>query len=234
MAGTSNAQKTHFAREMNVFAEAKAQQAINLLGKALPASVTAVAGSIVTVKFEVKSQFTIPNVTVPLFGPEYIRYPIQVGCKGLVFPADASIAAMCGLGKGMATLGLQANLSSLVFFPIGNKDFSESDDPNRLILYGPDGAVLRSMNKKAQAIATDASLTLKFGDIASIVLTEFGVEIHGPITIYDSVTGNEGVINFGGSSLVTLGEMTAGGVGVSTHKHTGVQTGGGDTGPPIP
>src|ERR1700743_7474 len=122
---TDNAQKTPFQRSMNRFAEQKALSAIQITGKSLPASVVAVDGSIVTVKFEIQantsnSPFTLPNVTCPLAGPECIRYPTQSGAKGMVVSADAYLGGMSGLGGGVASLGLQANLSALVFFPFGN------------------------------------------------------------------------------------------------------------------
>lgn len=144
---TDNAQKTPFQRSMNRFAEQKALSAIQITGKSLPASVVAVDGSIVTVKFEVQSKFTLPNVTCPLIGPEWIRYPTQIGAKGMVISADAYLGGMSGLGDGVASLGLQSNLSALVFCPFGNKNWSKTDDPNAVVIYGPNGAVIRTQDK---------------------------------------------------------------------------------------
>lgn len=155
----SNAQKTWMASSLNRFAEGKALDAIQLTGKGLPATVKAVSGSIVTVNFAVRQKapfnpFTLPPVTVPVFGPEYIRYPIQVGCLGVVLPVDYFIGAMTGLGDGDCDLGIQANLSNLVFFPVGNKNWGASEDPNKVVIYGPDGAVLRTTDK-TNAITVD-------------------------------------------------------------------------------
>jgi hypothetical protein len=156
-----NAQKTPLARSLNLFAENKIRDAIQLLGKALPASVVAVSGSIVTVKFEVNAApFTLPRVTIPLFGPEYIRYPIQVGDKGMVIPADARLGGISGLGKGIASLALPANLSSLIFMPIANANWDASEDPNKIVLYGPNGAVLRSKSGSASVTVTDSEVQI--------------------------------------------------------------------------
>lgn len=187
-----NSQKTPFALTMNRFASGKAQDAIQGLGKALPCSVVSVSGAIVTVKFEVQSEFTLPNVKMPLFGPEYIRYPIQAGCKGVAFPADASLAGMSGLGGGVADLTAPANLSALVFFPIGNANWS-SVDPNAVTVYGPNGVVLKDT-----------------GGGTTVTLTGGGIVIH------------------------TGGDVVVDGVSIKHHHHSNVQTGGGESGPPIP
>lgn len=138
----SNAQKTPLQRALNDITFRRTQNGIQRTGKTFPCSVTAVHGSIVTVKFEVlQAPYTMPPATMPVMGSEYIRYPIQVGCKGMAVSADAFLGAMSGLGTGTATLSEQPNLSALVFMPVGNVDFF-SVDANALVLYGPDGAVL--------------------------------------------------------------------------------------------
>lgn len=138
-----NAQKTPLAVSLDRLGNVKAADAIGQLGKALPCSVVSVSGSIVTVKFEVQSGYTLPNITCPVFGPQYIRYPLQVGDKGVVFPADAYLGGVSGLGGGVASLTTPGNLSALVFFPIGNATWSAPDDPNAVVIYGPTGVIIR-------------------------------------------------------------------------------------------
>ena len=131
-----NAQKTPFQRTMNRFVEGKVQDGASLAGKSWPCHVTAVNGSIVTVAFDVASPFTLPQVTMPIFGPEYIRYPIQVGDKGITLAADVYIGNASGLGGGAASnLATRGNLSVLVFLPIGNLNWTPTEDPNALVLY---------------------------------------------------------------------------------------------------
>lgn len=162
-----NVQKTPLAMAINTAAQRKVRDAISQLGRALPASVVEVTGSIVRVKFEVDaSPFTLPTVTVPVQTPEYIRLPIQVGDKGIVLPCDAPIGNMSGLGGGTPKLSLIANLSSLTWFPIGNSGWSAATDPNKIELYGPDGAILRNRagDSKLEVSNTDITITAN-GDV---------------------------------------------------------------------
>jgi hypothetical protein len=151
--------RTPLAPALTQFAEKIINDAFQLTGKGLPCSVAAVSGSIVTVKFEVNSQFTLPEVTVPLFGPEYIRYPIQVGDKGAVIPFDAYLGGVSGLGGGVADLTQRANLSTLVCLPVGNKIWT-SVDPNAVTLYGPNGVVLRDTSSNSIVTLTPTSITV--------------------------------------------------------------------------
>jgi hypothetical protein len=146
-----NWQKIPLARSLNQFAEKKIRGAMALLGNVLPAQVVSVSNSIVTVKFllaaTTNSPYTLPNVTVPIAGPEYVRMPTQIGDKGVVIPSDVYLGGVSGLGGGTADLSLQANLSSLIFLSIGNKNFSATDDPNAVVIYGPNGTILRNIAK---------------------------------------------------------------------------------------
>jgi hypothetical protein len=152
--------KTPLAKSLSSFAEKKINDAFQLTGKGLPCSVVSVAGAIVTVKFEVQNiPFTLPQVTIPLFGPEYVRYPIQKGDKGTVIPFDAYLGGMSGLGGGVADLTQRANLSSLVFLPIGNKLWT-SVDPNAVTIYGPNGVVLRDTGSDSIITLTPGSITI--------------------------------------------------------------------------
>src|SRR3954468_18141322 len=123
----SNAQKTPLFQSANRLAENRVGDALQRTGKALPCSVVSKSGSIVTVKFEVNSDYSLPNVTIPMFGPIYIRYPIQPGDKGMVVPADARLSGVSGIGGGTADLSQPGNLTGLVFLPIANTAWSEVD-----------------------------------------------------------------------------------------------------------
>ena len=113
-------------------------------------------GSIVTVKFEVNSVQSLPQVTVPMFGPEYIRYPTQVGDKGVVLPIDVYLGGISGLGGGVATMAIPGNLSSLIFFPVASTQWSTSENPNAVVIYGPDGGIMRDTANKA-SITVDSA-----------------------------------------------------------------------------
>ena len=163
----SNAQKTPIARSLNLVAEGRVGQAIQLLGKALPCSVVSVSNSIVTVSFQLTNiPFTLPNVTVPMFGPEYIRYPTQAGDLGVVFSIDTYLGGISGLGGGVADLSMRANLSSLIFFPVASKNWSAPTDQNKIELYGPNGAILRTQDNTCSVTVskTGIPITLPAGD----------------------------------------------------------------------
>jgi len=167
-----NSQKLPLARSLNQIAETAARAAISQLGRALPCSVVAVMGSIVTVKFEVTSVQSLPQVTVPMFGPEYIRYPTQVGDKGVVLPIDVYLGGISGLGGGVATMAIPGNLSSLIFFPVASTQWSPTDDPDAVVVYGPTGVILRDQ-----------------GSVCTLTLRPSGVTIDGSLW----VTGNVSV-----------------------------------------
>lgn len=156
----SGAQTNWQGLTQNRWARKLALDAIQQTGRALPCSVVAATGALVTVKFEILSNgVTLDNTEMPLFGPEYIRYPIQPGDKGVCFPVDAQIGAMCGLSAGVADLTQPANLAALVFFPIGNALWS-TVDPNAVTIYGPNGVVLRDQASTTTFTLTPAGLTV--------------------------------------------------------------------------
>jgi hypothetical protein len=156
---SNNSQKTPLARSLNKFAESKWNDAFQKIGKALPCSVVSVTGAIVTVKFEVTSKFTLPNVTIPMVGAEYIRYPIQVGDKGLAFPADARLGGMSGIGGGVADLSLPGNLTPLVFLPFSNVGWSAVDS-QAVTIYGPNGVVLRDTGSHSKVVVTPSGIAM--------------------------------------------------------------------------
>jgi len=186
----SNAQKTPLQRSLNIFAERKVREAIQLLGKGLPCSVVEVLSSeltsIVTVKFELsptKVPFTLPQVTVPMFGPEWIRYPTQPGDTGVVIPFDARLGGITGLGAGLADLTMPANLGALVFMPIANANWDAPEDENKIILYGPNGAILRSKSgmAKVEVTASEVQITgvLKINGFDYLLHKHGGVQTGG-------------------------------------------------------
>jgi len=216
-----NAQKVPFVRSMNLFAQRRALDAIQLLGKALPASVTAVNGSIVTVKFEVQSLFTLPKVTIPALVWQYVRIPIQVGDTGMVMPADADLGGVDGLGHGTADLTTPANLSALVFVPVASKNWSASEDPNAVVIYGPDGVVLRDAGKKTTLTLTPTGIviTLPAGDQVAIT---GDLAVTGNLLLGGTIQAHPGGTYTGAiqtSGNVIAGFGTGDQVGLQTHTH---------------
>lgn len=208
---SNNAQKTPLSRSLSGFATQKAVDEIMKRGQALPGIVSAVNGSIVTVNFQVRG-ITLPQVTMPVFGPEYIRYPIQVGDKGVAFPASVYLGGVSGLGGGIADTTLRGNLSTLVWFPIGNSNWFPVK-PTQLVLYGPNGVILQDTSNTASIDLTGNQILMTTGG-NSITISASGITLtNGTHTI---VINSTGVVIDGRIFLA--------------HEHSAVQTGSGVSG----
>lgn len=139
----NNSEKLWIQRRLNDTAIQRAQQAIQSTGRALPCSVVAVNGSLVTVKFEVDSTpWTLPQITIPKAESQWVRMPTQVGDMGLTIPGDVSLAGVTGMGGGIANLARRGNLSTLVFLPLSNKNLPPVNQ-NAAYIAGPDGVILQ-------------------------------------------------------------------------------------------
>ena len=200
-----NARKVHAGRALDAFASTKALTHIQRTGRALPCSVTAVSGGIVTVKFEVSSGYTLPPVQMPIAGSIYARAPTQVGDRGVAVPADAHLGISSGLGPVTPTLDQPANLAALHFHPLGDARWPAPPDSNAFLVQGPNGVILRDMGNQCTFALSPSGIVIKAGG-CTVAINAAGV-------------------------TVTNGEVDADGIGLKTHIHQG---GSGDTGPPIP
>ena len=152
-------------------------------GKALPVSVIAVQGRIVTVRPEVNCNPALPPLRVPIAESEYIRSPIQPGCRGLVISADVSLGQMTGLGSRRPTLNdITPNLSACVFLPLSHTEW-EKLDGNMLQLYGVKGVQITDrLNGSSTVTLKENSVTLSTGS-ATVTLSGGKVEISGELVI---------------------------------------------------
>lgn len=215
MAAT-NAFKTPYTRSLNLFAQRKILDEINTHGRALPCKVTAVSGSIVTVSFQVTSDFTLPKVTIPVIGPEYIRFPIQVGCKGITLPADVSLGNITGMGTGDTPNidDLPATLSALVFVPIATTSFSDTDDANKVVIYGPDGVIIRDSTgaSKIDVSTTGTSITGAKIGMTGITSVTGTFSVSGMTTLGTGTPRKVGLTGdsvIGGTLVATSTQVTA-------------------------
>ncbi|MGT5837850.1 hypothetical protein ACRW64_24315 [Escherichia coli] len=173
--------KLNFASSMNRFTERKIENALQKSGKVLPASVVKQNGNMITVSFELRDiPYVLPQVTIPLFGPQYIRYPMQPGDKGIVIPADTYIGGVSGQGGGIADMTPPANLSALVFLPISNTEW-QGVDGQVVTVYGPEGVTLRDSG-------SNTTFLLKPDSIAISTPDSFTVTVGG--TVF-SLTGSK-------------------------------------------
>lgn len=223
-----NTQKTPLARAQWLFAQQKALREIEKRGYALPGHVLSVSGSIVTVAFDV-TDAVLPQVTMPVFGPEYIRYPIQAGDKGVAFPATVSLTGVSGLGQSSAPppiLPLPGNLSTLVWFPVANKNWSTppGSNANTLALYGKLALLLLdSLAGHSSVSLTSTGIVLTFGSVTA-TLNASGISLKVGSTEAITIT----------SSGITIGPATTLDSRLFlAHTHSGVSTGSGVTGPVV-
>lgn len=208
----SNAQKTPITRSLNDLAIQKALEMIEQQGRSLPCSVTQVSGQIVTVKFEVQSGYTLPQVTIPLATSVYDYLPIQAGDLGVARAADAYLGGVSGLGGGVATLTQRANLTALVFEPIAHKNWS-APNPEQRVVQGPAGVLLRDLGATTTIDLQPNLISMGCGN-ASITIT--------PTEITLAVGAQTLVLTATGAQIA--------GHDFLSHEHVGVQTGVSNTG----
>ena len=171
---SENYQKTPLAFSVNAVAQQQALDLIAQLGKALPARVTAVQGSIVTVSINVQSgTYTLPPVTCPVACSQWIREPVQIGDEGVLEPADASLGGISGLGTGTAGLNIVANLAAVVWKPVANATW-EMDDPGKALINGPTGVILRTQDKAVKLTLSGTGVVVEgSGPALALVLSTF-------------------------------------------------------------
>ncbi|PXM01155.1 hypothetical protein [Klebsiella variicola] len=163
-------QRLNFAKSMNNFAEVKIAEAMELVGKVLPATVVRQSGKMITVSFSLTNiPFTLPQVTIPLFGPQYVRYPMQPGDRGIVIPADTYIGGMSGLGGGVADLTQPTNLSALVYLPISNTEWQDVDG-QVVTVYGPEGVTLRDSGSNTTFLLKPHSIAISTPDSFTVTV----------------------------------------------------------------
>lgn len=177
----SDAQKFPFLASLSNMAANRLEDHKALQGRALPCHVVKVEGAVVTVQFDVlPGTIQLQEITVPVAGFEYIRFPISVGDKGVTVPADVSLRGVSGLGTGMADMSLPASLTALYFVPLGNSDWSAAD-PDKITLYGPAGALIKTTDGKASVAVGSDKITLTVAgqtlELSADGLTHNGVNI---------------------------------------------------------
>jgi hypothetical protein len=175
----SYAIKQPFNKTMSEYAGNRFSALQQVLKKAVPVTVDSLEknGTIATVKLEVDSAFTLPKIKMPVYGPEYIRWPLQKGAKGVMLSSDLALGAMSGLGEGVARLTVQPNLSTGVFFPIGNTSFEDTDDPQATVIYGPNGVILRDDKKKSVLTLTPTILQYALNDYVNAYIDKTQIKL---------------------------------------------------------
>jgi hypothetical protein len=217
--------------------------ALQLMGKALPCHVISAAGPLITVAFDLApSVWTLPQITVPLFGPEYVRYPIQPKDKGYVIPVECPVGFSSGQASSPPDLSQPGNLEALYFQPIGNAKWQEVDGQS-VVIYGPNGVTIRDTNSGAVIVLHPDEITITIGAcVTTINGTTISMVAPTSITLQAPSIVLDGQLTQGTESggypatlqgpVTVVHEVTANGIPVSTHLHSDAG-GSGDSGPPV-
>jgi hypothetical protein len=197
-----NYQKTPMGVSFPRIAQESAATAIQKFGKGLPCTVFAVDGQMVTVQFEVNTAFTLPKITIPILGSQWLRTPVQIGDAGMTVACDAYLGGISGQGGGTATLTPRMNLSALAFVHLSQTKWPASPNPNAAWINGPDGAILSdtAMTTSVVADPTAGTVTIKAGGktwtfssagftMASGMVAEFHDHLYTPGTGTPTDTG---------------------------------------------
>lgn len=174
----TDALKVPLVTSLNLFAQARALDAIQQLGKALPCSVVSAVGQIVTVNIEVQSLFTLPQVTVPTAFSHYQMPPWQAGDKGLLIPSAVYLGGISGLGGGTADMSLVANLSALLFVPVANMSWT-TPNANAHVIQGPQGVILQTDDGNNSLTLNSSGMTIKVGGTTVLTLTSSQLTVLG-------------------------------------------------------
>ncbi|MFZ4220795.1 phage baseplate protein [Enterobacter ludwigii] len=219
----SNAQKSALIQSLANFQANAIDDNEQLAGKALPCHVVSVDGAIVTVQFDIlPSVATLPQITIPVFGFEYVRYPIQVGDKGMTIPASVSLRGVSGLGTGMADMSRPPSLTALFFMPVANVGWA-SVDPEVLTMYGPGGVLARTTDGSASVAVEPEVVTVK----AKTIRLEAGEIILAGAISQEATEGSSTEASLIGP-LTVQKDAIINGISSSGHNHDieGVQSGG--------
>lgn len=224
-------QKLNFGRNINRFTEQKFTEAFQASGKILPASIVSQEGKMVTVSFELHdTPYVFPQVTIPLFGPQYIRYPMQPGDKGIVIPADTYLGGVSGQGGGVADLTPPANLSALVFLPISNTEW-DSVDGNVVTIYGPEGVTIRDSGSNTTFMLTPDSVTIAAVDQYKVTVGDTVLTLTQGMWSIVGITGKLQDSDASTSPAIMHAGWEALKLWVNGHHHSN-GNGGADTGAP--
>lgn len=223
-------QKFSFAKSLANNVKVAGEDRDALQGRELPCHVVAVNGQIVTVQFDMlPGGVQYPQVTIPIATFPYIRYPIQVGDKGVTLAANVSLRGVSGLGTGMANLSLSPSLTPLFFVPLASTKWA-AEDPQKVTIYGPEGVICKTAGGDSSVTIEPGKVTIK----AEHIYLEGVIHLNGTIVqdadkITDATATLIGPLN-------VQNDATIQGISSATHTHPvkGVQTGSGSVESEVP
>jgi hypothetical protein len=217
----SAGQKKHFLVSQQNFIAQKLAAFARQAGQAWPCHVTKIVSpGIVEIAFDVNSGIlTLPRVICPVAESAYVKLPIQVGDRGVALSADVSLAPSSGLGPpGTTSMTNLGNLTSLIYFPIGNTNWS-TPDANAVVVSGPRGVILKNDAGTVEVhLDQSGNATVTASGTATVTAATLTATISGTATINAANIALNGVLTINGTPYLA-------------HVHTLVQTGSSDSGP---
>ena len=194
-----DAQKLWMGTTLNQNTVKRINDQVQQTGKALPCRVVARSGNIITVAFEItNTPLTLPQVTIPQAISRYAQPPTQVGDKGIVASCDTYLGGVSGLGGGTADLSQQANLSTLLYFPVSNKNWdivsprinayfitapagfiAQVDDGTVKLDLSGDGIVITIPSGKTLTVNGGGNVSIQDGGDLIVGTTHFSTHRHG-------------------------------------------------------
>ncbi|MXV44313.1 hypothetical protein GS501_04540 [Saccharibacter sp. 17.LH.SD] len=195
--------------------------------RTFPASIVSIEGRIVTVQIEANSDIPLPLLTIPLMESEYVRTPLQPGCKGVIIGTHASTAFLAGLDSRRPDINDRKNtLTGCVFIPISEKDWAQLDG-KRLNLYGIDGVEITDRLKGSTRVElTKDKATISQGEMTKAVLSGDSITLTQRLTkavlSQNTVTLTTGgaTITLAGDNVNIVGKLTINGKAYKDHTHT--------------
>lgn len=192
---TDYSKKLSFAQNLANIARYATDTVDAAYGWQLPCTVVEVDAKdgFVTVNFEVeRTSLPLPQITIPVMGWQWIRYPIQKGDAGVTMSIDTNTLYISGIIKGKTGMTPMGNLgSTLMFMPIMQQTMVDSPDKNATIIYGPNGVRIfdydpkltpeENTNAVIQVTPTQIDIKMKGG--AEVKLSGNRVDINGTLYI---------------------------------------------------
>lgn len=197
----SNAQKTPFINKLTGMVSNVSRSQADLKGRELPCHVVAIKGQIVTVQFDMLPEgVNFPQITIPVATAPYVRYPIQVGDGGVTIAADVSLRGISGLGTGIASLSYSMSLTPLFFVPLANAEWPQ-ENPDKIVLYGPEGALIKTTDGKSSVSIDRDKIVLSVAG-QTLELSASGLS-HNGVNIGATHTHTVNGVESGNSSVTT-------------------------------
>ena len=185
---SNNSFKSPIAPNLNRMAELRANDAVQLTGQAYPCVVQSIVSSgIVTVSFQVSGP-TLPNATIPVAWSEFVRPSVYIGMQGVAMAASARLGGVTGLGSGQAPVGAVSNLGALIFVPLGNTAWAQTNAAQTVVIGGTDGLRVQDATGASVGIFTASGITLSSHG-HTLTITASGITLDGTAWATHAHTG---------------------------------------------